>query len=119
MAIQKNSLDLDNPADWLRARGEERILALERAAGRLLGEYRSHHRGTGKPINVYLLAALSRSKIVLIKNLPGGGRLLPVTGGFQILISTGLPDRRLRASVAHELAHALFFTLANPIPRRL
>lgn len=117
MTKQKNNID--EWSEWLQAVGEKRTAALKKAAADLLGEYRRQKNTQGAPINLYRLAALQKIKIVLVKGLSGGGRLLPVTGGFQILIDHTLPERKFRASVAHELAHSLFFARTQSIPTRL
>lgn len=114
-----NEPNRDNPADWLCATGPQRDLALRRAANYLLEDYLHQKRTPGHPINLYRLASLRRTKIVLVRNLSGKGRLLPVKGGFQVLISSGLPEAKFRASVAHELAHSLFYYTDTVVPTRL
>jgi hypothetical protein len=113
-------LNLEDPADWLRAKGAERRIALGRASERLLEVYRLSPRIPGKAINLRKLAALRRAEIVLIKNLRGMGRILPVAQGFQVLVSTGLSYTQYRAVISHELAHTLFFLQdGEGVPARL
>ena len=103
---------------WLEAHGADRQLAVENAAETLMRDYRSKY-GSMIPPELHRLAALLEGKIVYVDGLPGGARLVPVHGGFEILVDSTLSVSRMRTAIAHELAHTLFYSRAESIPRRL
>ena len=44
---------------------------------------------------------------------------MPVQGGFRVLVKETLPPARFRFSVAHELAHTLFYSREREVPQQL
>lgn len=107
--------------EWLSAKGEAWQQAVKEASNLLLEGYMNHpsYRRI-VPVEVYRLARVLNSKIETFSGMESGAMLLPTNYGFQIRVNADLPARRFRASVAHELAHTLFYT--SPLeskPRRL
>jgi hypothetical protein len=70
-------------------------------------------------VNVYRLAASLGAQVFIVRDLKDGARLVPVEGGFRVLVSEHLPDAKFRCAVAHELAHTLFYSRSSRIPRQL
>lgn len=105
-------------SQWLATSGAQRRTAAKLAAGTLLARYRDRWR-TIVPPELHRLAASLGSTISRVKEVEGGARLLPVRGGFQILVSTDLHMAKYRMAVAHELAHTLFYSKDEEIPKRL
>lgn len=94
---------------WVTAQGPAWADAVRAAAKQLLEDYSS--KGNKYiPIELHRLAASLDATIVKRDDLKGDAVLLPVLGGFRILVASNMPVGRYRTSVAHELAHTLFFT---------
>lgn len=109
---------MNSTLDWLNARGTARQQAVEEAASHLLREYRERWSRL-MPVELHRLASTLRAKIEVVRDLAGGARLIPVPGGFHVLVCHSLGARRFRTAVAHEFAHTLFYTTGSEIPRRL
>jgi hypothetical protein len=109
---------MDEPARWLTCQSEQRQQAIEEAARCLLEDYRERWPDA-LFINLYRLAATLRAPITFVSDLSDGARLLPVKGGFRVLVNETLPAGKFRCSVAHELAHTLFYSRESEIPRQL
>lgn len=103
---------------WLSSRGVDRRLAAEQAAYVLLLKYRQRWEKI-VPIELHRLAASLNCRISQVRRLEGGARLLPISGGFEVLVSAELPLAKHRMAIAHELAHTLFYSFENEIPMRL
>ena len=104
---------------WLSRKGEAWKDGVIEASQLLLSEYLDDW-GAMIPVELHRLASLHKAKIVPLKNLEGEALLMPTRAGFRILVKANNPVGRYRTSVAHELAHTLFFT--NPregTPQRL
>lgn len=105
---------------WLAAHGDGWRVAVEEAAGRLLSAYRPS-LPEEIPLNIYRLAYDLDTKIEFHSEMEGEARLLPIHGGFLILADERIKGRnykRFRTSVAHELAHTLFYERGAPVPKR-
>lgn len=89
--------------------GSAQARAAEKAAEDLLVEYRRTHACFEIPVNLELLATSLRTRVEVVRSLEGEGRLLPNKAGFTILVNHSTPFRRRRVSIAHELAHTLFY----------
>jgi hypothetical protein len=108
-----------NPAiSWLMTEGEARKAAVEDAAAQLLSRYRARWSEL-VPIELHRLAASLGAEICRVKPFQEGARLIPVRGGFRVLISSALDSARYRTAIAHELVHTLFYSGEGDIPRRL
>jgi hypothetical protein len=94
---------------WLAAKDECRIRAVEEATSLLLQYYLTQWSNL-IPIELHRLAATLKAEIVRMRDLKGDAFLLPTYTGFRILVKAGLPVGRYRSSVAHELAHTLFYS---------
>jgi hypothetical protein len=102
---------------WLNCHGDERRSALDEAATIALEKY-FQRWGQHIPIDLYRLAASLNCRITRVNNLKGEAKLVPTKAGFSILVSDKLSSGRLRTSVAHEIAHTLFYSIDKDIPRR-
>jgi hypothetical protein len=102
---------------WLNLRGTDRAAAVERASQELLRTYREQWPQLIPP-ELHRLAASLGCRILTVNGLQGGARLLPVKGGFHVLVSDRLESGRYRTSVAHELCHTLFYSRDGDIPKR-
>lgn len=106
-------------AVWLAAEGECRTRAVEEAAGLLLRPYISRWPNL-IPVELHRLASTLKTEIVRMRGLKGDAFLVPSKNGFRILVKVGLSVGRYRTSIAHELAHILFYSAPeNGEPRRL
>lgn len=103
---------------WLSTNGEARRKAVNTAASRLLTSYRQQCQGTLQ-IHLPRLADSLGVEIRCVRGLQCGARLLPTTGGYVILVDERLPATRYRTAIAHELAHTLFYSTEEVIPKRL
>lgn len=104
-------------AAWLSAKGESRTQAVVQAAQALLQTYeRQWHKII--PVDLHRLADTRSARIVSVPQMRSGAKLLPVPGGFSVLVSDRLPQSKWRTSVAHELVHTLFYS-SDPMPERL
>ena len=104
---------------WLAAEGECRRRAEEEAVDLLVQDYKSRWPNL-IPTELYRLASTLNTEIVRMRDLKGDAFLLPTRTGFRILVKGGLHVARYRTSVAHELAHILFYSgLENGQPRRI
>ena len=98
--------------------GAERRKAVREAADGLLVEYRTRWP-TMAPVELHRLASTLKARIKTVRALQGGASLLPVSDGFVVLVSDELEPSKFRTSVAHELAHTLFYCQDGPTPSRL
>jgi IrrE N-terminal-like domain len=103
--------------DWLSATGSARKEAVESAAQMLLAEYRRKW-ATLMPVELHRLAASINAKISPVEGVAGGARLMPVAKGFLVLVDSNLPAAKRRMSIAHELAHILFYDTKEGMPVR-
>ncbi len=106
---------------WLSATGDSWHLAVRDASCLLLNDYLQRWPPPRMvPVELHRLAYTLNSSIERIENMSGKAALLPFEGGFQIIINANLPARTYRSSVAHELAHTVFYTSPiGHIPKRL
>lgn len=106
------------PTDWLKAKGEERRRVVTAAAAALSGKYKKRWESV-VPIELHRLAYTLDAQIKRHRHVRDGARLLPVPGGFRVLIGYNLPRSKFRTSVAHELAHTLFYSRDSETPQQL
>jgi len=105
---------------WLSVKNEKREFAVQEAANILLSSYCSRSQWLNLiPIELYRLAATLNTKIEFISNTKSEATLIPVKGGFRILINGDLGRSRYRTSIAHELVHTLFYDSSKSVPRRM
>lgn len=109
---------MSGPSEWLKTTGEEWRRAAGEAAERLLISYREKF-GDAIPVDLHLLAKTLDSTVVRVRNMRDDAKLLPVRGGFQILVRDDLRTARGRTAIAHELCHTLFYAREEPVPKRL
>ena len=109
---------IGHPPSWLRLKGLDRATAVERASHELLRAYREQWPNL-IPTELHRLSASLGCQVRTVRNLEGGARLLPVRGGFHVLVSDKLEAGRYRTAVAHELCHTLFYSRNGDIPERL
>ncbi len=114
MIVSKNP----GPSDWLAVSGEERRFAVEQAALHLLGGYRRKWARLA-PVELHRLAWSLETHISRAPQVDGGARLMPVPGGFVVLVDADLAAAKYRTSIAHELVHTLFYSKETRIPTRL
>jgi hypothetical protein len=104
--------------DWLAGEGVSRSDAIRQASNVLLLDYFrvwSHI----VPVELHRLSASLQAEIVRSASLKGEAVLLPCKDGFRILVNSSCPVGRFRTSVAHELAHTLFYDVSNGmVPER-
>lgn len=93
---------------WITAKGPARTKAVRKAAECLLEEYFRHWINL-VPVELHRLSATLHTEVVQSTNLKGEAVLIPTLGGFKILVRSKSPVGRYRASIAHELAHTLFY----------
>lgn len=107
-------------SNWLTARGENRLRALESAAATLLEPYLACWPRY-VPVELHRLAWSRGARVVdSAKDVTDGAKLLPWDGRFEIVLGANLPRARRRAAIAHELAHTLFYSSpAAGSPRRI
>ena len=106
------------PYKWLVAEGNARCEAVRKAARFLLKQYLEKWAYL-IPVELHRLAATANAEIVRMQDLNGDAILMPVRGGFQILVNAAASAGRYRTSVAHELVHTLFYTIPEQgAPRR-
>ncbi len=93
---------------WIAAEGAARSNAIRQAAESLLREYfrRWSHI---IPVELNRLSATLRAEVIRSTTLKGEAILMPIKGGFKILVNSSSSLGRYRASIAHELAHTLFY----------
>ncbi len=109
---------MTNTLEWLNSRGAERERSVKEAVSLLTEEYRNKYPSL-LPMELHRLSATLSARVVYIQGLEGGARLLPVPGGFEVLVDSGLNYLRARTSIAHELVHTLFYAREDHVPRRL
>jgi hypothetical protein len=103
---------------WIAAEGADRNRAIQEAAEALLHDY-SRRWMHLLPVELHRLGANLHAEIVKSENLkkpdgrPGEAILLPVCGGFRVLVSSAVSLGRQRASIAHELVHTLFYDVVD------
>lgn len=107
-----------DPVKWLECHNEDWREAVRQASDILMVPYRQQWEHS-IPIRLECLATTRNVEILQIVNLKEGARLIPVNGGFKVLINSNLPKKSYRTAVAHEIAHTLFYSFETSIPRRL
>jgi hypothetical protein len=106
-------------SSWLTASGATRVKVIHEAASLLLAEYFRKWIHL-IPVELHRLSATMRSEIVRSTTLNGEALLLPIKDGFKILVNAKSVVARYRASVAHELAHTMFYSNElGSVPARL
>jgi hypothetical protein len=98
--------------------GVERRNAVIQAAAYLVERYRRRWASI-VPIELNRLAYTLDAQIKRVPEVHDGARLIPVRGGFCVLVGHNLPRSKYRTSVAHELAHTLFYSRAAEMPQQL
>lgn len=109
---------MNDVLQWLQVHGNERDRAVDKAAALLTEPYRRKYSKIVPP-ELHRLSALASARLVFVESLPGGARLVPMPGGFEILIDANLNHQRARTAIAHELVHTLFYSREREIPTRL
>lgn len=109
---------MSNAVEWLSTGGVERRLAADQAANVLLSKYRQRWESI-VPIELHRLAASLNCTVSTVQEVEGGARLLPIAGGFEVLVSAELPVAKYRMAIAHELAHTLFYSVEHDLPTRV
>jgi hypothetical protein len=94
--------------NWMAAEGEARNNAVRQAAEALLEEYFRHWAHL-VPVELHRLSATLGTEVVRSTTLKGKAVLMPIQGGFKIIVNSDFPVAHYRASIAHELAHTLFY----------
>ncbi len=102
----------------MNTKGPARKQAAEEASSELLKNYKQKWN-KAVPVNLSALAFTLNARIERIKEVNGGARLVPIPKGFLVLVSDKLEPARHRTSVAHELAHTLFYSQSAESPTRL
>ena len=103
---------------WLSTRGNARIEAARVAANALLYDYPYSGERLSR-IDLGRLAVALRIKLQRRASVSGEARLIPTDRGFVILYSRPRGSgHRYRTSIAHEIAHTLFYSRGHP-PRRI
>jgi hypothetical protein len=104
---------------WLLAKDDSRAKAIQQASAMLLDDY-LRHWSERIPVDLKKLANSLATEIVEMDEMKGDGFLMPTQNGFRILVRPGQPIGRHRATIAHELAHILFYSDPKKgQPRRL
>ncbi len=104
---------------WLAAQGQSWREAVQEATRILLKEYLKRWRHL-IPVELYRLAGTLRAEVVRLSKFEGEAMLMPANAGFRIIVNASLATARYRSSVAHELAHTLFYTNEkDSTPQRL
>src|SRR5229473_1795438 len=102
---------------WLSTRGNARIEAARLAANALLYDYPYSGERSSR-IDLERLAVALRSKLQRRASVSGEARLIPTDRGFVILYSRPAGSgHRYRTSIAHEMAHTLFYSRGYPPTR--
>jgi hypothetical protein len=109
---------MNTSLDWLACHGDKWQEAVVTAASILLQDYRTTWPDAPF-VNLYRLASTLDTRIAFVTDLTDGARLMPVQGGFRVLVRESLPRAKFRFSVAHELAHTLFYSREHDIPQQL
>jgi len=109
--------------NWLAAHGAARRKAVEEAASLLLAVYNDKWPRR-VPTDLYGLADSLDVRIKHVSRLEGYGRLIPMSGGFLVLIDqdliyNGELSAKGRTTIGHELGHTLFYSRDGVTPRRL
>jgi hypothetical protein len=107
-----------SPLSWLTLHGEEWRASVRDAAESLLHEYRRENSDR-VPVHLHTLALALGVRIVRVRNLEGIARLMPTPQGFDLLLDERIRDPKARTTIAHELAHTLFYSRSSGPPRRL
>lgn len=102
---------------WLSTRGNARIEAARLAANALLYDYPYSGERLSR-IDLGRLAVALRIKLKRRVSVSGEARLIPTDRGFVILYSRPPGSgHRYRTSIAHEMAHTLFYSREHPPTR--
>jgi hypothetical protein len=104
--------------EWLAKQGDSWKQAVREASCLLLEDYLKRCKIV--PVELHRLAATLNAEVVRLNDFEGEAMLIPKHAGFRVIVNASLNRGRYRASVAHELAHTLFYS--NPgesLPRRL
>jgi Zn-dependent peptidase ImmA (M78 family) len=109
---------MNSPIDWLQTTGDAWIESVIYASLKLLNKYRQHFP-TDASVNLQALAASLEAEVVWQDYVAGGARLIPSNNGFIVLISRQTEPNRYKTTIAHELAHTLFYTREEGKVKRL
>ena len=110
---------MKTPDQWLRSTGDGWSSAAQEAADHLLESYPYRHSRKDR-IDLVALAGALGVRLKQRPSVSGEARLIPASGGF--VVHYALPNAsgfRYRTSIAHELAHTLFYSRSYDPPRRL
>jgi hypothetical protein len=102
--------------EWLASQGESWKQAVREASDFLLKDYLK--RWQIVPVELHRLAAILNAEVVRLNDFTGEAILMPQQTGFRIIVNASLSKGRYRASVAHELAHTLFYSEPSGTPPR-
>src|SRR5258708_16515337 len=104
--------------NWLSTQGSARVEAACLAANALLYHYPYSGERLSR-IDLGRLAVALGIKLQRRAKVSGEARLIPTDRGFVILYSQPAGSGyRFRTSIAHEMAHTLFYSRGHP-PRRI
>jgi len=114
------SIETKKLHSWLSTKGKERRKSASEAAKILLASYREHKEWLQIiPIELHRLASTLNTRIEEFDKSSGEALLIPVRGGFSIYVKSQPNYSRLRTSIAHELAHILFYNVDGEEPTRI
>lgn len=89
--------------------GPGRSLIADQAGEFLFIDYNREDGSDEIPVNLGRLAHTLHCRVDLVRRIEGESRLLPLRSGFAILVDLRKSYPRRRVSIAHELAHTLFY----------
>jgi hypothetical protein len=91
---------------------------LRELATSISGALRSATGQQAAPVMLKPMLQLQGGRLVLVRYREEGA-LIPCQSGFEVRVQIGTPPTRLRATVAHELGHTLFYDGARRPPVRV
>jgi IrrE N-terminal-like domain len=109
MSESEFSRSVQSLSSAVRSTGSSRAGIADKAAEYLLSQYKRSGSRDEIPVNLDGLAKSLRCRVEIADSMEGEGRLLPTSTGFTILINPRMPYPRRRVSIAHEMAHTLFY----------
>jgi hypothetical protein len=102
--------------EWLASHGDSWKQAAREASRLLLENYLRQWQIV--PVELDRLATTLNAEVVRPNDFEGEAILMPKRGGFRIIVNPSLNRVRYRTSVAHELAHTLFYSEPSESPPR-
>jgi hypothetical protein len=66
-----------------------------------------------------LIDILRNPHILRVRSMEGSARLMPTPKGFDLLLDEHIGNAKARTTIAHELAHTLFYSRPAGTPQRL